>query len=115
MELNNIQWSKENKETRDYKDAQKLINKWGESLKIPERIQELAIIRFGHINKHLEGKGSFKKRDVSAYALYNAACEESEYFIDEKLIKRAGISENEWEKVKRELNKELQGKIYVPK
>ena len=50
-----------------------------------------------------------------AYALYNAACQEEEYFIDEKLIKRAAIDTDSWEKVKRELNKTLAGKIYVPK
>jgi hypothetical protein len=31
------------------------------------------MIRFSQINKLLEGKSSFKKKDVAAYALYNAA------------------------------------------
>jgi len=75
---------------KNYTDAKKNISRWANSLKISQRIQDLAIIRFGQIYRIVENDPkTVTQHMMTVYALYAAAFEEEEWMIEDSLIKRS--------------------------
>lgn len=102
--------------SKKFNAAKKNIAKWSDRLKLSQRIQELALIRYKQLHRLSEqDQKSVSELMMTVYALYAAAFEEQEWMIEDRLINRAKVNTEDWPKVKKDLNKLVLGTFDPPK